>query len=117
MSVEKKSYKPGERAPKSGQYLITNVQGKIMARVHVTKGRPLPPTPAHGHKYVLEKATSHRTPGSEDLARLAHLHAVNQQVMASHPLTAEQLEQIDQAAAEDAMKVHHFCQQCTGPDR
>ena len=29
MSVEKKSYKPGQRVPKSGHSLITNLQGKI----------------------------------------------------------------------------------------
>lgn len=54
-----KTYKPGERAPKSGQYQIIGPRGGKGAERTVTKGEPLPPTPSKGGKYRLADPTKH----------------------------------------------------------
>lgn len=55
MSV-KRTFRPGERAPKSGQY--KNIKTKT--EVTVTRGEPLPPTPKKDQKYILIDPTKHK---------------------------------------------------------
>ena len=52
----KKTFKPGEKAIKSGQY--KNI--KTGREVTSTKGEPLPPTPEKGQKYRLVDPTKHK---------------------------------------------------------
>lgn len=55
-----KTYKPGEKAPKSGQYEITGPRGaKTGIERTVTKGEPLPPPLKSGQKYTLTDPTKH----------------------------------------------------------
>jgi hypothetical protein len=55
-----KTYKPGETAPRSGQYGIVGPRGGETGKDRtVTKGEPLPPTPEAGQKYVLVDPTKH----------------------------------------------------------
>lgn len=50
--------KPGQTAPRSGQYEIKGVRGgSTGAERTVTKGEPLPPTPKAGQKYTLVDPT------------------------------------------------------------
>lgn len=52
--------KPGQQAPKSGQYERVGARGgKTGIEVTSTKGEPLPPTPKPGQKYVLVDKTKH----------------------------------------------------------
>ncbi len=46
-------YKPGEKAPRSGQYQIIGTRGGLGAERTVTKGEPMPPTPQKGQVYKL----------------------------------------------------------------
>jgi hypothetical protein len=56
-----KFYKPGEKAPASGQYGMYGPRGgKLDAERTVTKGEPLPPTDKPGQKYKLDDPTKHR---------------------------------------------------------
>lgn len=56
-----KRLKPGERAPRSGQYEITGPRGgKTGEERTVTKGEPLPPTPKPGQTHVLVDPTKHK---------------------------------------------------------
>ena len=52
----KRTFRPGERAPKSGQYRNT----KTKTEVTVTQGEPLPPTPKKDQKYTLVDPTKHK---------------------------------------------------------
>ena len=46
-----KTYKPGETAPRSGQYGIVGPRGgNIGEERTVTKGEPMPPTPKPGQR-------------------------------------------------------------------
>ncbi|MGI1662380.1 YjzC family protein [Palleronia sp. KMU-117] len=55
-----KDYKPGEKAPRSGQYEIVGPRGgKTGVERTVTKGEPLPPTERSGQKYILTDPTKH----------------------------------------------------------
>ena len=46
--------KPGQKAPKSGQYGVVGPRGgKINHEVTVVKGEPMPPTKKPGQTYVL----------------------------------------------------------------
>jgi YjzC-like protein len=54
--MAKRTYKPGQTAPTSGQYKNT----KTKTEVTVTKGEPLPPTPKAGQRYVLVDRTKHK---------------------------------------------------------
>lgn len=55
-----KNMKPGQTAPRSGQYEITGPRGGgTGVERTVTKGEPLPPTPAKGQGYKLVDATKH----------------------------------------------------------
>lgn len=51
------TYKPGEKAPKSGQYAITGPRGGQGPERTVVKGEPLPPTPKAGSTYRLTDPT------------------------------------------------------------
>jgi hypothetical protein len=53
-----KSYKPGQKAPVSGQYGIHGQRGADTGRERtVVKGEPLPPTPKPGQVYVVNDPT------------------------------------------------------------
>jgi len=54
--VTKKTFKPGEAAPRSGQYRNTRTQTEVT----VTRGEPLPPTPKKGQRYILVDPTKHK---------------------------------------------------------
>ncbi len=55
-----KKYRPGQKAPRSGQYGIVNPRGiQIGKERTVTKGEPLPPTLKRGQEYVLVDPTKH----------------------------------------------------------
>ena len=52
------SLKPGEKAPKSGQYGIVGTRGGNTGKERtVTKGEPMPPTPKPGQGYILVDQT------------------------------------------------------------
>jgi hypothetical protein len=53
--------KPGQNAPKSGQYEIVGPRGgRTGLEVTAVQGKPLPPTAAPKMGYVLADATKHR---------------------------------------------------------
>ena len=54
--MKKRSFNPGEIAPRSGQYK----NAKTKMEVTVTKGEPLPPTPKKGQGYVMADPTKHK---------------------------------------------------------
>ncbi|WP_343218956.1 YjzC family protein [Cerasicoccus fimbriatus] len=59
--MSNKQYKPGQIAPRSGQYeRIGSRGGRSGAEVTVTKGEPMPPTPKRGESYRLADATKHK---------------------------------------------------------
>lgn len=51
--------KPGETAPKSGQYEIVRHGRETGVERTVTRKEPLPPTPKSGDKYRLVDKTKH----------------------------------------------------------
>ena len=54
-------YKPGQKAPKSGQYEITGPRGGgTGVERTVTRNEPLPPPEQKGQKYRLVDPTKHR---------------------------------------------------------
>lgn len=53
---KKKTFSPGEKAPKSGQYINTRTKTEVT----VTQGEPLPPTPKKNQKYILVDPTKHK---------------------------------------------------------
>lgn len=54
-------YKPGELAPKSGQYELTGSRGGSKGvEITSTKGNPLPPTTETGLRYRLVDPTKHK---------------------------------------------------------
>ena len=53
-------YKPGEKAPRSGQYVITGPRGGDTGKERtVVRGEPFPPTPEPGQQYKLADPTKH----------------------------------------------------------
>ena len=53
--------KPGEKAPKSGQYEIVGPRrGKTGNERTVVKNEPMPPTPEKGQKYQIVDPTKHK---------------------------------------------------------
>lgn len=55
-----KTYKPGEKAPRSGQYEITGPRGGGTGIERtVTRGEPLPPPLKSGQQYKLVDPTKH----------------------------------------------------------
>ena len=59
---QKKTYRPGEKAQRSGQYeRITGTGRKTGTEATVTRGEPLPPTPKSGQKWRLKDPTKHKS--------------------------------------------------------
>ncbi len=55
---KRKTYKPGEHAPQSGQYEIVGPRGgKTGGERTVVAGEPLPPTLQPGQRYILVDPT------------------------------------------------------------
>lgn len=55
------NFKPGQRAPASGQYPLVGPRGGDQGvEVTVTKGVPLPPTPKPGMGYGQPDLTKHK---------------------------------------------------------
>lgn len=55
-----KTYKPGQPAPRSGQYGIVGPRGGDTGKERtVTRGEPMPPTPKSGMSYKLNDPTKH----------------------------------------------------------
>jgi hypothetical protein len=53
-------FKPGEKAPASGQYERIGPRGAPTGKeVTVVKGEPLPPTPKKGEEYKIVDRTKH----------------------------------------------------------
>jgi len=57
---KRSEFKPGQKAPRSGQYQIIGPRGGKGAERTVTRGEPLPPTPSSGSKYRLVDPTKHK---------------------------------------------------------
>ncbi|WP_169543590.1 YjzC family protein [Sneathiella aquimaris] len=59
--MPEKLFKPGEKAPRSGQYEITGPRGgKTGVERTITRGEPLPPPESKEQKYRLSDLTKHR---------------------------------------------------------
>ena len=56
-----KTMKPGETAPKSGQYQQIGPRGGNGKEVTVTRGEPLPPTPSKGTTYRMVDPTKNKS--------------------------------------------------------
>jgi hypothetical protein len=55
-----KTYKPGEKAPRSGQYEIIGPRGGRTGKERtVVKDEPMPPTPKKGQEYEIVDPTKH----------------------------------------------------------
>ncbi|MCC6913207.1 MAG: YjzC family protein [Rhodospirillaceae bacterium] len=53
-----KTYKPGEEAPRSGQYEMVGPRGgRLGTERTVVRGEPLPPTKGPGQSYILTDPT------------------------------------------------------------
>ena len=51
-----KTYKPGQQAPVSGEFGIVGPRGGATGKERTAvQGRPLPPTPKPGQRYVLDR--------------------------------------------------------------
>jgi len=56
------TYKPGQKAPTSGQYGVVGPEGgKTGTEVTVAKGWTLPPTPKPGQGFELVDNTKHKS--------------------------------------------------------
>jgi len=59
--MSKKTFKPGQKAPRSGQYGIVGPRGGDTGEERtVVKDEPFPPTPSPGQQYVLNDPTKHK---------------------------------------------------------
>ena len=59
--MAQKLHKPGEKAPRSGQYEVTGPRGGSRGReVTAVKGERLPPTQVPGERYRLVDPTKHK---------------------------------------------------------
>lgn len=57
-----KQYRPGQKAPASGQYGIVGPRGGQTGKERtVVKGEPLPPTPQKGQNYRLVDPTKNKS--------------------------------------------------------
>lgn len=56
-----KGMKPGNTAPRSGQYQQIGPRGGKGKEVTVTKGEPLPPAPSKGTTYKLVDPTKNKS--------------------------------------------------------
>lgn len=58
--MTKAKYKPGQKAPRSGQYEIVGPRGGETGKERtVVKNKPFPPTQKQGQKYKLVDPTKH----------------------------------------------------------
>lgn len=58
--MSSKTLKPGQKAPRSGQYeIIGSRGGRTGIERTVTRGEPLPPSLRSGQRYQLADATKH----------------------------------------------------------
>ncbi len=59
--MSRRTYKPGEKSPRSGQYGIVGPRkGRTGQERTIVKGEPFPPTPEPGQAYVLNDPTKHK---------------------------------------------------------
>ena len=60
---EKSSHKPGNIAPRSGQYKIIGPRGGSTKekKRNVVRGEPFPPTPKPGQRYKIVNPTKHKS--------------------------------------------------------
>lgn len=59
--MTKNTFKPGQIAPRSGEYGVRGVRGGDLGReITATRGEPLPPTQKPGQSYVLNDPTKHK---------------------------------------------------------
>ena len=57
----KTELKPGQRAPRSGQYGLRGPRGGDLGReATITRGEPAPPTPKKGESWRLNDPTKHK---------------------------------------------------------
>ncbi len=57
-----KTFKPGQTAPRSGQYGIMGPRGGDTGKERtVTRGEPLPPAPKRGQEYKLVDPTKNKS--------------------------------------------------------
>jgi len=56
-----KTYRPGEKAPVSGQYQIIGPHGGKGPERTVVRGEPLPPTPKPGQEYRISDRTNNKS--------------------------------------------------------
>ena len=57
----KREYKPGQTAPRSGEYEIIGRRGGDTGKERtVVRGEPLPPTPKSGQTYVMHRAANNK---------------------------------------------------------
>lgn len=64
MANNKKTYKPGTKAPASGQYSPCNKNGKACntkKEITAVKGKKLPPTQKPGQSYILVDGTKNKS--------------------------------------------------------
>ena len=60
--VKKCGYKPGEKAPFSGQYEIIGPRGGRTGKERtIVRGEPFPPTPGEKHSYVITDRTKNKS--------------------------------------------------------
>lgn len=58
--MSRESFRPGQGAPKSGQYEIVGPRGGGTGKERtVVKGEPPPPTPKPGQQFILVDPTKH----------------------------------------------------------
>ena len=58
--MARKQFRPGQKAPNSGQFELLGVRGgKTGIEVTAVEGKPLPPTPKPGQRYLLVDKTKH----------------------------------------------------------
>jgi hypothetical protein len=61
-TVKPKTVKPGQKAPNSGQYIPVGPRGgKGGSEATMIKGKPAPPTPQKGQKWVLVDPTRNKS--------------------------------------------------------
>lgn len=59
--MAKTTFRPGQKAPRSGQYGIVGPKGgKTGSERTVVKNEPFPPTPKPSQKYVMNDPTKHK---------------------------------------------------------
>ena len=60
--AKKPTYRPGQTAPRSGQYQEVGPRGgKSTKEVTVVKGEPFPPTSGPGKSYLLTDPTNNKS--------------------------------------------------------